>query len=196
LNQNKLKESLKQEEYKLYLNFIKKFNNEDLQNEDLRIFFMFHLIFEKSQIIINSLNFEPSDIYLQKIQKLQSDLTNLNEKNVRKISNNLQDFHKNNKIFYELLKNIDDNKPKLKHIFNKDSDDSDFDDIHIYDKDYKSSDNRLILSLINKFEESESSLINNSIILNEKKEVFIEIQTVIWFCLKINNNLLRLLIQI
>ena len=177
------RESIQNDDYEFYLNFLINENNkDDLQNEDIRVFFMFRLIFEKSQMLINnSLNCEQTDIYLQKIDKLQSDLNRLNEHYSNKIENKLQEFNKNNKIYFELLKNIVDNKAKLSRVFIRDPDDAELESLQIDDKDYKSSNNGHILNLISKFDEAESLLANKSTILKDKKELFQEIKSVILF---------------
>lgn len=181
LDEITLCESVKQDECELFINCIKKSNYNCLQTEDLRILFMFRLIFEKSHILLNSSNNESSDVFLQRIQTLQGELRDLNEENIKMINFKNDDFDKKNKYFYELLKNIVDSKPKLKHILVRDSENYDLDKIYIYDKEYKSSYNRFILSLFDRFEKSESFLANKSKILNDKREVFQEIKSVLKF---------------
>jgi len=182
LNETKLiTESEKIKDYELYLSFLRSDEKEYVQNEDFRIFYMFRLIFEKSQKLIdNSLNCVQTDIYLQKIQKLQSDISILNEQFVGKIENNIQEYDKNNKYYYELLRNIVDNKPKLSRcLLNSDSDNAQLDCLQINEKEYKSANNSHILSIISRFEESERLLADKENILKVKKELFEEIKSVI-----------------
>lgn len=180
LDETKLsKESEPNNNYEFYLNFLRNNNNnEDLQNEDLRIFFMFRLIFEKSHILFNSMNSEQTDLYIQKIKKLQSDLTSLNQQYSNLFDNMLQEFNKIKKLYYELLKNIVDNKQKLARVFHKDSENFKLDNLQISDNEYKLNYNRNILSLINKFEETESLIDNKAKNLIDKKLLFQEIKSV------------------
>lgn len=171
---------IRSNEYKLFINSIHEFDKDCLEKEDLRIIFIFRLIFQKNSILTNFSNDENSDENIEKIKLLQRDLEFLSEESVKNFHSKIIESKKNNIIYLEFYKKIMKNKGKFLEIVKEDDQISVLENMQIISDELTYSDNKTILTFIKHFENADYQLSEKSKKLKEKRELFENIQSVIY----------------